>query len=163
MLLSSGHRGWIYVYHGKTCDVCLSVLRYIIGLTFMTSGFLKIVNPDATGQLIVQYMGLLGIGYSGFPLRPVAIAFCVGEILIGVMACVRRVFLIIFPIYVVVILFFVIVTYINLTSPYGGLESCGCFGELVHLGATETFIKNLLLLAMSVALCIRTLRSPAGG
>ncbi len=163
MLLIDGDRGRTYVYHGKTCDVWFSVLRYILGLTFVTSGFLKVMNPDATGQLIVQYMGLLGIGYSGFPLRTVAISFCVGEILIGVMACVGKVFRMVSPLYVMVMLFFLIETYINLTSLYGGIESCGCFGELIHLGPTETFIKNLLLLAISVALCIRNLRSPAGG
>ena len=47
---------------------------------------------------------------------------------------------------------FTYVTYINSTNLYGGIESCGCFGELIHLTASETFFKNIVLLIMIMAL-----------
>jgi len=46
-------------------------------------------------------------------------------------------------------------TYINLVAPLGGIESCGCFGELIHLNAKETFFKNLLLLIAAVYLTFK--------
>ncbi len=133
----------------------MSVLRYILGVTFILSGLLKIVAPSAVVQSIIQYLSLLGIGYSDLPLRMMAIALCIGEITIGIIACVRWLFRKISLLYVFVLFFFTVLTYINLTSPYGGMESCGCFGELIHLSPMETFIKNLLLLGISVVLYCR--------
>ncbi|MDO5527547.1 MAG: hypothetical protein Q4F85_15855 [Prevotella sp.] len=43
---------------------------------------------------------------------------------------------------------FIYVTYVNLTNFYGGIESCGCFGEVIHLTASETFYKNILLMLL---------------
>lgn len=133
----------------------MCILRYILGLTFVLSGLLKIAAPGAVEQSIIQYLSLLGIGYSDLPLQVMAIALCVVEIAIGIMACVGWLFRRISLVYVFVMFFFTVLTYINLMSPYGSLESCGCFGEIIHLNPMETFIKNLVLLAISVLLYCR--------
>ncbi len=135
-----------------------NILRLILAVTFIASGVLKALNPDATARTIIRYLSLLGLALDGIPIRLMAIGVCIGEILIGISACVRRVFHVISPVYVAVMAAFVILTYIDLTSSYGGLESCGCFGEPIHLNATETFIKNLVLLAISVTLCYSHIR-----
>jgi len=147
-------RGLKEIFHGRSTELLFSLLRYSLAVTLIASGMLKALNLNATSQTIIHYLSLLEIGYSWCPLRLMAIGVCSGEILIGILALFRMVFHLISPVYVMVMAFFVILTYIDLTSPYGGLESCGCFGELIHLNATETFIKNLVLLAISVTLCV---------
>lgn len=49
---------------------------------------------------------------------------------------------------------FTCVTYINLNDIYGGIESCGCFGELIHFDPAQSFYKNLVLLMACVALSL---------
>ena len=44
------------------------------------------------------------------------------------------------------------ITWQNMTSLYGLVESCGCFGEVIHLTPAQTFWKNVVLLALSLVL-----------
>jgi hypothetical protein len=48
--------------------------------------------------------------------------------------------------------FFTYITYINYTDLYGGIESCGCFGELIHFTPASSFYKNIALFILSLIL-----------
>lgn len=128
-------------------------LRFMIAMTFIISGISKGANIEATAQLINQYWGLLGID-ARFVISPVIIAviICSFEIFIGMLTVNRNTFMMALPICTLTIFGFAILTSINLLSPIGGIESCGCFGELIHLNAKETFYKNIVLLSASVYL-----------
>lgn len=128
------------------------LLRYAFVITFVLSGISKGANLEATSQLISQYCGLLGFDWGIIVSSPYIIAavICSFEIFIGMFALNSMVFLMALPMYIFVISLFTILTYINLVTPLGGIESCGCFGELIHLNATETFCKNITLLIASV-------------
>lgn len=134
-------------------DSVTPILRFGFAITFMLSGISKAANLEATSQLIDQYCALLSLDL-GFGISPyiVAATICSFEIFIGLVALNRKRFLLALPIYIFVISLFAIVTYINLLAPLGGIESCGCFGELIHLNAKETFLKNMLLLIAAVYL-----------
>ena len=43
--------------------------------------------------------------------------------------------------------FFIYLTGVNYLSPtlLGSIESCGCFGELIHFSAKGSFIKTIVL------------------
>lgn len=132
-------------------------------MTFIASGILKGIALRGFETTVRKFLDLLGLETLQTHSFSIAVAICLFETVIGLLALIRWLRPTLSLIYPVVLAFFTLITYINLTDMYGGIESCGCFGELIHLGPTETFIKNLLLLAISVALCIRNLRSPAGG
>lgn len=129
------------------------LLKYTFAITFVLSGISKGANLKATSQLISQYCGLLGLD-CGLVVSPYILAavICSFEIFIGMVALNRTVFLLMLPVYIFTISLFTILTYINLVAPLGGIESCGCFGELIHLNAKETFFKNMLLLIAAVYL-----------
>lgn len=131
-------------------DLVTQLLRFSFAITFMLSGISKAANLEATSQLIDQYCVLLGLD-ARFGISPYITASltCSFEIFIGMIALNRKMFLLMLPIYILVISIFSILTCINLVVPLGGIESCGCFGELVHLNAKETFFKNIILLVAS--------------
>ena len=134
-------------------DSFTPILKFGFAITFMLSGISKGANLDATSQLIGQYCALLSLDWGfSIPLYVLAATICSFEIFIGLVALNRKGFLLALPIYIFAISLFVILTYINLVAPLGGIESCGCFGELIHLNAKETFFKNMLLLITAVYL-----------
>lgn len=135
-------------------------LRFTIALTFIISGISKGTNLEATSRLIMQYCGLLGLnGEFEIPPHIIAATICSFEIFTGLLALNRKTFLMMLPIYTLTIMAFTMLTGINLLSPIGRIESCGCFGELIHLNAKETFCKNIALLAASVYLMYRERQS----
>lgn len=143
------------LYQRKCCATSLvtNVLRFVIALTFIISGISKGGNLDSTSQLINLYCGLLGLdGVFGVSIHIIAATICSFEIFIGILALNRSTFMMMLPIYTLTILGFTILTCINLISPLGGIESCGCFGELIHLNAEETFFKNIVMMIVVVYL-----------
>ena len=128
------------------------ILLIGLGVTFILSAILKTISVYSFSQTVNSFCGLLGMdvlyGY-GFPLAIVIIAF---ELLIGVCAFIRRFQRIIIWIYTIVLGFFTYITYINYTDLYGGIESCGCFGELIHFTPASSFYKNIALFILSLIL-----------
>ena len=128
------------------------ILLIGLGVTFILSAILKTISVYSFSQTVNSFCGLLGMdvlyGY-GFPLAIVIIVF---ELLIGVCAFIRRLKEIVIWIYPIVLGFFTYITYINYTDLYGGIESCGCFGELIHFTPASSFYKNIALLVLSLIL-----------
>ena len=132
--------------------VLRKILLLGLGVTFILSSILKTISIYSFSQIVNSFCGLLGMdvlyGY-GFPLAIAIIAF---ELLIGVCAFIRRLQRIAIWIYTIVLGFFTYITFINYTDLYGGIESCGCFGELIHFTPASSFYKNLILFALSLVL-----------
>lgn len=127
-----------------------SVAWMLLSVTFIASGILKGVAVKGFIITVREFLDLLGLE----TLQPysvlLAIAICVCETAIGMLVLFKRLRPILSLIYPVILSFFTIITYINLTDMYGGLESCGCFGEIIHLNPMETFAKNLVLFGISL-------------
>ena len=56
--------------------------------------------------------------------------------------------------------FFVYLTGVNLFFPtiMGSIESCGCFGELIHFSPLASFIKSVVLWMLSLVLLVSTIK-----
>lgn len=128
------------------------ILLIGLGVTFILSAILKTISVYSFSQTVNSFCGLLGMdvlyGY-GFPLAIVIIAF---ELLIGVCAFIRRFQRFIIWIYTIVLGFFTYITYINYTDLYGGIESCGCFGELIYFTPVSSYYKNIAIFVLSLIL-----------
>lgn len=139
---SEGHLQWL--------PALTNVIWYILGMTFITSGILKVIAVKGFAITVREFLDLLGLE----TLQPysfaLAIAICAGETVIGLLTFIKSLRPVLSLIYPAILSFFTIITYINLTDIYGGIESCGCFGEIIHLDPIETFIKNLILLSFSI-------------
>lgn len=123
---------------------------YLLCITFICSGLLKAVNVEAFAQTVRSFFGLLGLdllyGYE----YVIAVCVCFMETFIGFVSLNLKFMMSLRWVFTVIIGAFTWITYINFTDIYGGIESCGCFGELIHMDAGETLSKNVVLLALSL-------------
>ncbi len=131
-----------------------TILRLMIAFTFIMSGLMKGVNLHAVVQTVINYCGLFNLTPNSSIAFFIAFSVCLFEILIGMLAVDIRIYRKLYPIYLIVISIFTFLTYVNLESPLGNFESCGCFGEIITIGATGTFVKNIILLCMATLLDI---------
>ena len=133
-----------------------SIVWLLLGATFIVSGILKAISVKGFALTVREFLDLLGLSYMQSYAFSIAVAICILETAIGALALIRSLRPLLSLIYLGVMTFFTLITYINLTDLYGGIESCGCFGEVIHLGPTETFVKNLSLLTLSVMAAFMT-------
>ena len=90
-----------------------------------------------------------------------AIGVCVIEMLVALLAIkceYRRVASVCF---FFILTFFVYLTVVNRFFPtiMGSIESCGCFGELIHFSPLASFIKSVVLWLLSLVLLFCTFKS----
>ena len=138
----------------KTC--AQKILCVSLGMILVISGLLKAINIHSfsveTGDFIDFYMPQWMHGWN----MPCAIGICVFEMCLGLWALkinyIRIVSLQLFALFT----FFVYLTGINAFYPslFGSVESCGCFGELIHFSPIASFIKSVLLWIVSFLLIL---------
>ena len=119
---------------------------FITGIVFFLGGIVKIMDPVGAGLVMKEYMDFLHIGF----LTPVAklsgALFALTETVIGtalITGVWRK------TVGIVALSFQVFFTLLTLLLVIFNPEmDCGCFGEAIHLTHMQTFLKNILLLAL---------------
>lgn len=139
----------------------ISWLSIILGLVLIASSMLKAINiysfATEAGEYIDLYMFEWMHGWKMF----CAISVCCIEMLIGLLSF-KHEYIHITSIFMMLVLaFFVYITGINLFFPtiFGSIESCGCFGELVHFTPLASFVKSVALWVIALVLfawCVNT-------
>lgn len=129
-----------------------NLLNDSIVCVFVASSLMKAVNVYSFAQTINSFCGLLGLDdlYGCGVL--LAIFICTIECLLPLLSISNRYRGIAVWCYPVMTGYFTYITFINYTDFYGGIESCGCFGELIHLSPAASFYKNVVLLLLSIVL-----------
>ena len=127
--------------------------RYLLAIVLLTSGISKCFYLHGFSNDVSQYSELY-VSSAFVPLsNQIAITVCCVEILLGLLLLFTRFSLLSTFTASVLILFFLYLTGVNYFFPtiLGRIESCGCFGELVRFSAKGSFIKTLVLCAISFA------------
>ena len=120
----------------------------LIGLVFLASGLLKLLDPVGTGLIVSEYFKFFHLGFlqgtaKGFGMFLSLLESITGAALIS--GVYRRLTAAVTSLLIV---FFTIVTVILwIANPD---MDCGCFGEAIHLTHWETLLKNLVLLALAL-------------
>ena len=119
---------------------------FIFGFVFFFSGIIKLMDPIGAGLVMKSYFEFMHLGF----LVPAAgffgTAFALAETLLGA-ALVCGVWRKQSGMVAIVMQsFFTLITLILLI--FNPEMDCGCFGEAIHLTHLQTFIKNLILLAL---------------
>lgn len=85
-----------------------------------------------------------------------AIGMCVMEMMVALLAIRRKYRRVASVGFFVMLTFFVYLTGLNLFFPtiMGSIESCGCFGELIHFSPLASFIKSVVLWVLSIVLVV---------
>ncbi len=147
---------------GKVKAVALTVLvnvcRFLLGATFVFSGFVKAIDPIGTQYKLQDYLSAISMG--GFVpdivtlLASLALATLEFSLGVFVLFAIRR-----HLVSKIIVAFMVVMTLITLwIALFNPVEDCGCFGDALRLTNTETLLKNIVLLAASAVLAWKPLQ-----
>lgn len=131
-----------------------TALRIVLGVCFVLSGTMKAVNVYSFAQEIRLYIE----AYMNTILLPwtveIAVVICAMETTIGLLALNKKFLMLVSIAFFLMMSFFVWLTGINYFYPslMGRIESCGCFGELIHFSPIASFIKSAVLWMMATVL-----------
>lgn len=129
----------------------LYCIRTLLAMAFLLSGWLKVNDPIGMALKTEEYAAALGVG--PLPLMAEIVAgaalgtleFTLGASLVAGLH--QRLT------YVVVLLFMAVMTAVTIwLAVVNPVSDCGCFGDMLILSHGASLAKNLVLLAMSVAL-----------
>lgn len=128
--------------------------RLIVGLLFIISGFVKVVDPIGLSFKLEEYFSpqVLDIPFlSSFSLI-LATFFAVLEIILGVLLLLgvwRK-----FTTWTLLatIIFFTFLTFYS--AYFNKVTDCGCFGDALKLEPWTSFYKDVVLLVLIIILCI---------
>ena len=129
-------------------SIATTVLRWVLGTVFISSGAFKCVDPVGTAIYVEKYLATYSLPELAVASEAIAIVLMVVEFAVGLLLILgvwRRGVALVSS---AMLLIFTIITLLSATVlPIG---DCGCFGDAVKLTPWETFFKNVVLLPMSI-------------
>lgn len=136
-------------------NILTHITRFIVAITFIFSGFVKLVDPLGSAYKFEEYFGadVLNLEF----LSPYALQFSImlilAEIMLGVMLLVGyKAKFTVWSLIVITGLFLFLTWY---SAYFDKVTDCGCFGDAVKLTPWETFYKNVILIVLVIFLMIR--------
>ena len=132
----------------------VNICRFILGATFVFSGFVKAVDPLGTYYKIQDYLTAFGMQQLLPDIVPLLMSvllavleFAVGmHLLLGI----KRRFTTRLALLIMLVMT-PLTLYLALTNP---ISDCGCFGDALVLTNWQTFGKNVVLLTCAIVLII---------
>lgn len=140
----------------------LTILVNSLALTFTLSSIFKWIGLKTFALTVNDFCAFLGLNALYGHGMALAIIICSVELVLGVAAFIPKLRKYVVWVYTLVLGYFTYITYLNLVSLYGQIESCGCFGEVIHLTPAESFYKNVGLLVLSLLACALTVYNNKG-
>ena len=124
------------------------LFRLLFGLTFIVSGFTKLIDPAGTGLIVKEYFAFMHLGFLDSLATLFGLLMSTLEMLTGI-CVITGAFLAVFScIGMIMMSAFTLVTiYLVIFNP---ISDCGCFGEAIHLTNMQSLAKNLILLPISI-------------
>lgn len=124
------------------------VCRWVVGLVFIFSGFVKGVDPMGTTYKVQEYMTAWSVGGLTFEWALPLAGFLAGalicaEFLVGVLLLTGAFRRLSAWMLALMMLFFTVTTLVDAVT--NEVTDCGCFGDAVKLTNWQTFWKNIVL------------------
>jgi uncharacterized membrane protein YphA (DoxX/SURF4 family) len=132
--------------------IATQISRIIIGITFIFSGFVKMVDPLGTSYKLQEYLSadVLNIESLIHYALPLSILLIFIEFFLGVLLLIGYLPKITIWGLVLLIGFFLFLTWYS--AYYNKVTDCGCFGDAVTLTPWQTFYKNVFFLILIIFL-----------
>ncbi len=136
-------------------NIVTQIARLVVSITFIFSGFVKLIDPLGSVYKFEEYFGadVLNLEF----ISPYALQFSIllifAEIMLGVMLLVGFK-----PGLTNWSLFFLTLVFLFLTwysAFYNKVTDCGCFGDAIKLSPWETFYKNIVLILLVIILLLK--------
>lgn len=124
------------------------IARLVVGSVFVFSSVAKGLDPYGTVLKIGEYLQVMGLSWAEGIATPLAVGLVAVEMLIGsalIFGAAKRV---VSRVAVAVCGVFTLFTlWVAIANP---VADCGCFGDIVKLSNTQTFVKNVVLTLLAV-------------
>ncbi|WP_299053887.1 BT_3928 family protein [uncultured Polaribacter sp.] len=133
----------------------VQISRIIVGILFVFSGFVKLVDPIGSQYKFEEYFseGVLNLEFLIPYALPFAILLIVSEILLGVMILIGyKSKFTVWSLFTLTLVFLFLTWY---SAYYNKVTDCGCFGDAIKLSTWETFYKNVILLVLILLLIFK--------
>jgi len=137
-------------------DKILFLVRIIVGLLFVFSGFVKINDPLGFSYKLEEYFEVFGMESLKFSALFLSLFFCGLEMLLGFGLLLGYKIRWIHWGLLGLILFFTFLTFYS--AYFNKVTECGCFGDAIKLSPWQSFYKNLVLLVLILFLFLFTNR-----
>lgn len=128
------------------------ISRFVVGIVFIFSGFVKAIDPLGSTYKFVDYFEAFGMDFFSFLAFPLAILLSSIEFIIGfsLLFSTRRKI----TIWALMLFmgFFTILTFI--LAIYNPVTDCGCFGDAIIMTNWQTFYKNIFLMIFTIILFV---------
>lgn len=137
-----------YFFIPKYRRLAANSARFFIGIVFLLSGFVKMVDPLGANYKIEDYLTAFGLDFM-LPLSLVAaIGLNLAEFLIGfVLIFGVRMKLFAWGSFLFMLFFTPLTLYLAIENP---VSDCGCFGDALIMSNWETFYKNIVFIIMAI-------------
>ncbi len=121
--------------------------RYLLAAVLLLSGVSKLFYLQGFATEVTLYSELYVSSVFTSWSEVIALLVCCVEIGLGAFLCFKSCSFLSTLLVWVLMTFFLYLTGVNYFYPtlFGSVESCGCFGELIHFSAKGSFIKTVIL------------------
>lgn len=124
------------------------ISRFIIGLVFVYSGFVKLVDPMGTQFKMTEYFEVLNMEFFTPYALPISILLILAELVLGIMILVGyKSKFAVWSIFLLTLMFLFLTWY---SHTYQVVTDCGCFGDALKLTTGETFYKNVVFIGLII-------------
>ena len=130
------------------------ISRVLVGLLFIYSGFVKLVDPIGSQYKFEEYFGadVLNLEFLIPYALPFSILLIVTELVLGIMLLVGyKPKLTVWSLFGLNLVFLFLTWY---SYTYNKVTDCGCFGDALKLTPKETFYKNVVFMVFIVILIL---------
>lgn len=136
----------------RITKLAVNVCRFVLGVVFVLSGYVKAVDPLGTQYKIQDYLTALDLYgmVPDFVTLGTSVLLSALEFSLGIfmLFAIRRRL-----VSKLTLLFMVVMTLITIWIAVANpVSDCGCFGDFIVLSNIETLLKNVVLLACAVVL-----------
>ena len=135
--------------------VTTQIARVIVGVLFIFSGFVKLVDPIGSQYKFEEYFSesVLNIEFLIPFALPFAILLIVAEVVLGIALLVGwKPKFTIWSLLILIIVFLFLTWY---SAYYNKVTDCGCFGDAIKLTPWQSFYKDVLLTILILFLMVR--------
>jgi uncharacterized membrane protein YphA (DoxX/SURF4 family) len=125
--------------------ILIQIARIIVGVLFIFSGFVKLVDPIGSQYKFEEYFseGVLNLEFLIPYALPFAIFLIIAEIVLGVALLVGfKAKKTVISLKIIILLFLFLTWY---SAFYDKVTDCGCFGDAIKLTPWQTFTKDVIL------------------
>ncbi len=139
----------------KTMKMLANIVRILVGIEFIFSGFVKVVDPYGTGLKLQEYFEVFATdlpalgGFFGLfaeNAQTLSLIFCATELILGFALLVSFRMKITAWVVLGIMTFFTFLTFYS--AFFNKVTDCGCFGDFLKLEPWTSFWKDIVSLVL---------------